>query len=348
MAALTCRRCDRPDTCLPVAPFWEEDPMKLHFIAAAFCALTAPALAADYEIRLANSLSPDEPTNVAADFFAAEVAKRTDGRVEIQVFPAQQLGSEKDVNQMMRQGANIISITSSGYLSDFVPDIGVLEGPYLLDDVAQYDKLIQSDWFGTIEDRFRDEGMVFLTKNALFGSRNMLTDKPIRTPADIEGMTIRVPPNTVFVKTFEAMGARPTTVEWAEVYGALQQNVVEGAEAPLGSLWGSKLHETRSTISMTQHFTAFTYWMINADYFATMPEDIQQIMLEVGAEAGALSTQLTLEREEEYKQQFRDAGITIVEDVDTAAFREKTAGVYQEFPDWTPGLYDTIQGILSE
>jgi tripartite ATP-independent transporter DctP family solute receptor len=308
--------------------------------------IATPLFAADYTIRLANSLSPGEPTNAAAAFFAEEVAKRTEGRVEIQVFPAQQLGSEKDVNQMMRQGAPMISVTSSGYLSDFVPDIGVLEGPYLLDDPAQFDTLVNSEWFDGIKAEFAQEGIAFVVNNALFGARNMLTDTPVRSPADVQGMTVRVPPNTVFIKTFEAMGTRPTTVEWAEVYSALQQNVVQAAEAPLGSIWGSKLHETRDTLSMTRHFTAFTFWVINADYLETLPEDIQTVLMEVGAEAGALCTKLTLEREEEYKQQFRDAGVTIVEDVDIAAFREATAAVYDAFPDWTPGLYSTIRGIL--
>ncbi len=304
------------------------------------------ASAADYTIRLANSLSPQEPTNEAATFFAEEVEKRTNGRVAIQVFPAQQLGSEKDANQMVRQGAPMISVTSSGYLSDFVPDIGVLEGPYLLDDPGQFDRLVDSEWFDGIKASFEEQGMIFLVDNALFGARNILADAPVRTPADIEGMTVRVPPNTVFIKTFEAMGARPTTVEWAEVYSALQQNVVEAAEAPMGSLWGSKLHETRDTISMTSHFTAFTFWIINADYFAGLPEDVQNVMMEVGNEAGALATEFTLEREEEYKAQFQEAGTTFVDDVDIAAFREVTASVYEEFPGWTPGLYRTIRDIL--
>ncbi|HET7413486.1 MAG TPA: TRAP transporter substrate-binding protein DctP, partial [Pararhizobium sp.] len=226
-------------------------------IAAMACALSFPAFAADhYTIRVADSLSPSEPTNKAVNYFVEEVEKRTDGRVTVQVFPAQQLGSEKDVNAMMRQGANLISVTSSGYLSDFVPDIGILDGPYLFDDPQDHEKLINSDWFKSIEDEFEKEGMVFVVKNQLFGARDIIADKPIRTPADIKGMTVRVPPNTVFIKTFDAMGARPTTVEWSETYSALQQNVVQAAEAPLGSLWGSKLYETRKVISMTKHFTA--------------------------------------------------------------------------------------------
>ena len=137
-------------------------------------------------------------------------------------------------------------------------------------------------------------------------------------------------------------------MEWSEVYSALQQNVVEGAEAPLGSLWGSKLHETRDVISLTQHFTAFTFWVINADYFDSLPDDIQTVMKEVGRETGALATQLTLERDEEYKDKFRAEGVTIIDDVDIQAFRDKTAGVYEQFPNWTPGLYQKIQKILAE
>ena len=188
--------------------------------------------------------------------------------------------------------------------------------------------------------------MVFVVKNQLFGAREILADRPVRTPDDIKGMTIRVPPNTLFIKTFTAMGARPTTVEWSEVYSAMQQNVVEGAEAPLGSLWGSKLYETRKFISMTKHFTAFNYWVINAKYFDGMPVNIQKFLLEVGKEAGAYGTKVTLDEEQAYIDKLHKAGVTFVDDVDIEAFRKLTAGVYSDFPKWTPGLYDMVEKIL--
>ena len=187
--------------------------------------------------------------------------------MQIQVFPSEQLGSGKDVNEMIRQGANVMNITDPGYLSDFVPDIGVLNGPYLIKDPNDYDKLLASDWYKGIEKKLEAAGFKLVMANGFFGQRHLIADKPVRKPEDMAGMTVRVPPNTMWIETFKAMGARPTTVQWSEVYNALQQNVVAGAEAPLGSLWGSKLHETRKVISMTGHFTAFVMWPINAGYF---------------------------------------------------------------------------------
>ena len=150
----------------------------------------------------------------------------------------------------------------------------------------------------------------------------------------------------MWIVTFKAMGARPTTVQWSEVYNALQQNVVAGAEAPLGSLWGSKLHETRKIISMTGHFTAFVMWPINANYFNKLPADVQKVLLEEGTKAGNEMTRLTLELQNDYINKFKAAGVTFVTDVDTAAFQKSTASVYKEFPKWTPGLHDVVLGEL--
>ena len=146
--------------------------------------------------------------------------------------------------------------------------------------------------------------------NGFFGKRHLIADKPARTPADIAGMTVRVPPNQMWIETFKAMGARPTTVQWSEIYNALQQNVVQAAEAPLGSLWGSKLHETRKVLSMTGHFTAFAMWPINTSYFGKLPADVQKVLLEEGRRAGAEMTRLTLAMEKDYLAKMKGAGMT--------------------------------------
>lgn len=310
--------------------------------------LSMPVAAQEIKIRLAHSLSTTEPTHLAAEYLAKNLAERSKGKISLQVFPNQQLGSEKDVNEMMRQGANLMTVTDAGYLSDFVPDMGVLAGPYLFRTPDDQSKLIKSDWFKSIEQKLEKSGIKLVVKNGYFGQRHIIADKPIRKPEDIAGMTIRVPPNTVFVETFKAMGARPTTVQWSEVYSALQQNVVAGAEAPLGSLWGSKLHETRKVISMTKHFTAFNYWVINLDYFKRLPADVQKMLLEEGEKAGAYMTKLTIEKQKGYMDEFKKAGVTFVEDVDIPAFQKATASVYSAFPKWTPGLHDTVTKIIND
>lgn len=310
------------------------------------CMLAGNAMAADYSIKFAHSLSTSEPAHLAAEFFARNVTERSQGRLEIEVFPGEQLGSGKEVNEMIRQGANVMNLTDAGYLSDFVPDVGVLNGPYLVKRPEDFKKILASDWYQGIDGELQEAGFRVVAANGLFGARHVIADKPVRTPADIEGMTVRVPPNQMWIATFEAMGARPTTVNWAEVYSALAQNVVAAAEAPLGSLWGSKLFETRKTISMTGHFLAFTSFVASEAYFQSLPEDLQTILLEEGLKAGDHLTRLTLEKQDEYVKMFEAEGVTFVTDVDVEAFQEATASVYDAFPDWTPGLHDRINAIL--
>ena len=315
-------------------------------LALAALAASSALCAQEIKIRFAHSLSATEPAHQAAEFFAKNVAARTNGRVQIQVFPGEQLGPGKEVNEMIRQGANVMNITDPGYLSDFVPDIGVLNGPYLIKDPKDYDKLLASDWYKSVETKLNQAGFKLIMANGFFGQRHMISDKPIRKPEDAAGMTVRVPPNTMWIETFKAMGARPATVQWAEVYNALQQNVVQGAEAPLGSLWGSKLHEQRKVISMTGHFTAFVMWPINAGYFAKLPADVQQVLLEEGKKAGEHMTRLTLDQQQDYMSKFKAAGVTFITDVDLPAFQKATAGVYNAFPKWSPGLHDQVTKIV--
>jgi TRAP-type transport system periplasmic protein len=320
----------------------------IRFGLAAVClaAAATAATAQEIKIRFAHSLSPTEPAHLAAEYFAKNVAARTKGHVQITVFPAEQLGPGKDVNEMIRQGANVMNITDPGYLSDFVPDVGVLNGPYLVKTPQEYEKLLASDWFKGIEKKLEAAGFKLIMANGFFGQRELICDKPVRKPEDMAGMTVRVPPNTMWIETFKAMGARPTTVQWAEVYNALQQHVVEGAEAPLGSLWGSKLQETRKVISLTGHFTAFVMWPINTAFFNKLPKDVQQILLEEGQRAGVEMTRLTLASQDEYLAKFKGAGVTIVSDVDIPAFQKATASVYKAFPKWTPGLRETVLANL--
>lgn len=306
-----------------------------------------PAIAQDVlKIRFAHSLSITEPAHLAAEFFAKNVAARTNNKVQIQVFPGEQLGPGKEVNEMIRQGANVMNITDPGYMSDFVPDIGVLNGPYLIKDPSDYNKLLASDWYQGVEKKLEAAGFKMIMANGFFGQRHIIADKPVRKPEDVAGMTVRVPPNTMWIETFKAMGARPTTVQWSEVYSALQQNVVVAAEAPLGSLWGSKLHETRKVISMTGHFTAFVMWPMNINYFNKLPEDVQKVLLEEGKKAGDEMTRQTLELQNDYVSKFKAAGVTFVSDVDVPAFQKSTANVYKAFPKWSPGLHDTVMAVL--
>ncbi|WP_179381661.1 C4-dicarboxylate TRAP transporter substrate-binding protein [Jannaschia marina] len=307
------------------------------------------AQAQDYTFRLAHVTSDQEPLQEAMEEFVRNVEARTEGRVDIEIFPNAQLGSNPEVFEQVRAGAPIITISDPGYLSDFVADFGVLGGPYLMEDPRDFQRIVESDLYAELVDRLRDEaGLELLALNWLFGSRHMLSDVAISSPEDTAGLTFRTPPNIMWVETFEAIGARPTQIAWGEVYSALSAGVVDAAEAPLPSIYGARLHEAKSTVSLTAHFRGFTGLMMNAEVFASMPEDIRTIMLEEADATGGFMTDLMLDSEEEWIARLEEEGVIFNRDVDLAAFQAATADVYNRFPDWSDGLYEQVRDILDD
>jgi tripartite ATP-independent transporter DctP family solute receptor len=319
-------------------------------LACAACLLGAgTAVAQDtINLRFAHSLSTNEPFHQAAEFFANNMKERTKGRVQIRVFPGEQLGSLKDTMDMIRQGSNVIVSTDSGYLADFVPDFGILNGPYLLKDPAEFRKLLASDWYKEITAKAHDAGFQVLAFNWYFGARQIIGDRPVRNLEEMKGFSIRVPPVPMFIETFKALGARGVTLNFSEVYTGLQQKVVDGAEAPLPTLYGVKLYETSKVITMTSHFTAFLGLSMNAGVFDKLPPDIKTALLEEAVRAGEHMTKLTEARQLAVIKDFEAKGVKIVKDVDIPAFQKATAVVYTQFPKWTPGLYERVRRIIAQ
>lgn len=319
-------------------------------LAGAALLFIAPTVyAEEVTLRLAHVLSPSEPMHLAAERYAEIVAERSDGRISISVFPSGQLGGNPDLYEQVRMGVPVIQISDPGYLSDFVADFGVLNGPYLLDDPADFQKLIESDWYAGIVEQIAEEHRIrVLSLNWLFGSRHIIANQPVRTLDDMENLAIRVPPNVMWIETFRALGARGTTLDWPEVYSGLANRVIDAAEAPLSSLYGSRLYESADTISMTSHFIAFTGPIINEDLFQSMPTDLREILTEAAVEAGLYMADLVNEGQATFRASLEAQGTTFVDDVDTAAFREATASVYDAFPEWSEGLHDRIRALLDD
>ena len=158
------------------------------------------AVAQEYSFRLPHVTSSTEPINDAALFFAEKVEERSNGRIVIEVFPGGQLGTNPEIYEQVSLGAPLIIIADTGYLSDFVPDLGVLNGPSLLDQPQDFKKILDSDWFSELLASVREESnFELLTLNWFFGDRNVIAHKPVTSVADFEGLSIRVPPNTMWI-----------------------------------------------------------------------------------------------------------------------------------------------------
>jgi tripartite ATP-independent transporter DctP family solute receptor len=310
--------------------------------------LSSAASAQEFKLRFATSVAnTQEPSYKEMEAFAQRVKQRSGGRLDLQLFPGEQLGAQKKVNEMISSGANIMNMTDYGQMGQFLPDAGVLAGPYIFGDLDQANRLFKSAVFKDVSDRLEQKGVKIIMANGLFGARHMLADRPIRKPDDLKGVTMRVPPSPIMVETFKAFGARPTEIAWGEVYNALQSNVANGAEAPFGSIWGSKLHEVRKVVSKTNHQLMFTTWVTSANFFKSLPADLQTILMEEGQRAAESLTKATLEADEGYAQQLQKAGVQVVSDVDIPAFQKASAPVYTTLPNLTPGFVDKAKAAMA-
>jgi len=317
-------------------------------LAAAFAA--APASGADVTLRVTHEMAPQDAINIAAVRFAERVAERTGGKVDVKVFPAAQLGHDNDSLEQIKLGADLVVITNPGGAAPAeVPDLSVLDGPYLYDGLQDYHTLIRSDWFKSITEQLEQKaGLKVLSANWLFGVRHVLSDRPIRTPEDMKGLKIRIPPLEMWVETFQALEANGQTINFGEAYTALSSGVVDAVESPLESLWAAKFYEVKKVISMTGHFTNWIAPIMSAQVFNAQPPEIQAILLEEAELAGEIITALALDREQGFREKLEGAGVTFVEDVDRDAFREKTAVVYTRIKQWSPGLYETVRTAMGK
>jgi tripartite ATP-independent transporter DctP family solute receptor len=321
----------------------------LLFVAFAVFAL-APAQAADVTLRVTHEMGAQDAINIAALRFAQRVADRSAGLIDVKVFPAAQLGHDNDALEQIRGGADLIVITQAAAAAPAdVPDLTILDGPYLYDSLDDYRRLAKSDWFKGEAQKLEDKaGMKLLAANWLFGVRHVLSDRPIRTPDDFKGLKIRIPPLAMWVETFKALGANGQTINFGEAYTALSSGVVEAVESPLESHWAAKFYEVKKTMSMTGHFTNWIAPIMSAKVFNALPADQQAILIEEAELAGEMITALTLDREQGFREKLQAAGVTFVDDVDRKAIGEATKVVYTQFKEWTPGLYDTVQAALGK
>ena len=227
------------------------------------------------------------PLHKATLKFAELVKQKTNGQVEIQVFPASQLGSELDIDQAVKAGTVDMAIPGAGDTANLLKEYNLFNTPYIFKNTAQLHQV--SD--GEIGKQFADKmlqtnGIRIIAQNWERGARNLIINKPVRIPADLKGLKIRVPQVPVYVEAFKAMGASPTPIAFPEAFGALQQGVVDGLECPIDFIYDNKFYEPVKYLILTGHILSVETLMINEKKFQSLTPDQQKDLVEAGKEAG--------------------------------------------------------------
>lgn len=180
------------------------------------------------KLKLAHALTEGHPVHLAMVEFAKEVKDKTDGKVEILIFPNGQLGGEREITELIQAGAIDMIKTNAGPMESFAKEYSVLSLPYLFKDIHQNLAVLKSDIGEDILNATIDRGFIGLTfYNS--GTRNMYTKKPVKSVTDLNGMKIRVQTSKTMVKMTELLGGSPSPLSFGEIYTALQQGVVDGA-----------------------------------------------------------------------------------------------------------------------
>lgn len=299
------------------------------FLSLGALALPQSAAAQDYTLNVNTALTEQDPLYKGLETFKQKVEERTNGAVEIRIFPASQLGKDEDVLEQARTGAPNAVVVDGGRLAVYVEEFGVLGAPYLASGFEGVRKVVTSDLFETWVEKLKEEaGLQVLSFNWWQGERHLLTNKPIAGPADLQGVRMRTPGAPVWMETIRAMGATPTPMGWAEVYPALQQQVIDAVEAQHPASYGARLYEVIDHITKTGHINLITGIVTSAQWFETLPEEYQTILREEALAAGDAASRMTQESLAEYERQFKEQGVTIQE-IDVAPFVEATAPVYE-------------------
>ncbi|MCE8016234.1 TRAP transporter substrate-binding protein [Halomonas sp. MCCC 1A17488] len=302
-------------------------------IAAASFGMTQ-AQAAEYTFSFAHVLIEDTPNGQAALRFKEEVEEKSDGRIQIDVLPAAQVGGDVEIIEQIQMGLVDIGIPPTATLGNFEPRLQILDLPFLIADYDTMVKVLDGEVGREILDTLNDDNM-FAVNFWGAGFRHMTNNvRPIHGPEDLEAIRMRTMQAPIIISTYENLDANATAMAFTEVYNGLQQGVVEGQENPLANIYTMRFHEVQDYLSLTNHAYHAYAAVINQDSWDSLPEDLQEVMLEAFDNGRDTSRQLTLEDEGRILEEIEDE-IAINEITPEAreAFIEASLPVHEEYEE---------------
>ena len=303
---------------------------KKTLVAVAALAVAGMVQAASYNLKFGHTGAPNHHYQKIAEMFADRVSDLTKGEVKIAVFPSDQLGKQLEITEGVMMGTHDMCQTSDTILSNWVPELGIGNLPFIFNDNSDYRKVFDGPLGEKFAKLIEPTGAIVIGwwENGMRHTTNNV--RPITKPADFKGLNIRVPEGEVFVDTFKALGANPTVVSFGELYFALQLKAVDGQENPPAHVVTQKFYEVQKYISKTGHIHMSSPILMNKALLDSMPKAYQDAILQAGREMGPIHTKMVEELENEQWKEIAAHGMKINE-VDKAPFREAVKPVIEKF-----------------
>lgn len=284
-----------------------------------------------YTISLGHGVMENHPTHFGALRLQKLVAERSNGRMEIKIYPNRQLGEEREMVEGIQMGTFDIAVVSTGPLGGFVPQINVVDLPFLFKNNIHA--------YGVLDGPIGRELLNKFSKAGIYGAafwengwRNLTASKAIRKPGDLKGIKIRTMENKVHMDSFKELGAGPTPMVWGEVYTSLKQGVIDAQENPYTVIYTNNLWEVQDYVMETGHFYSPHIVLVSQKTLDKLPDDLKNLLINSIQEATTYQRMKSNELSNDMKQKLLQKGIEILE-VNKEPFQQEVMPVYKKYSD---------------
>jgi tripartite ATP-independent transporter DctP family solute receptor len=298
-------------------------------------------------LRWGDVQAPTHPSPQSAERAAMDVKERTGGRIEIQIFPSGQLGGSRDMVEAVASGALTMVTEGAALLGQFLPQISIIEAPYIWNDAAHMTRALSSPLMDELNKALIEKRGMRMIAVDYYGKRHLTTGtKEVKSVADMQGFKLRVPEVDTFKAMAEAWGAKPTPLNFGELYLALSQGAVDGQENPLPTIQSGKLYEVQKYLVLTGHIITPRLVIVNETAWQKIPDADRAIVQSAIRTGAAWNDQEILAQEASLAETFKKAGMTII-DPDVESFRKpvlaKVPAMFEA--KWGKGLWDRIRSL---
>jgi tripartite ATP-independent transporter DctP family solute receptor len=263
--------------------------------------VASAATAQKFHLKLSHQMAPTHTLNETANKFAELVKEKTQGNVDVEVFPSASLGSERENVEALKTGTLDLGIIAVEFYPSYVKESAVLILPYLYKDYDHLSRVLASDVGKDVAAMILDKTNIRPLTYLTMAFRQMFTNREVRNAADLKGLKMRVPESPLYVAAFKQLGAAPTPIAWGEVYTALQTGVVSGVENTPEAVQTTSLDQVTKFMNFSNHMTSSSTISMSESVFKKLPKEYQQAVLSAAAEAAKFNHGLTVSRDQEYR-----------------------------------------------
>lgn len=297
------------------------------------------------ELALAIHVDPSHAMFKVGERLKKNIEEKTDGDITVTILGTE-VGGERDHLEGVSTGEYAIALGGSMPMTLYAPKFAAADLPFVYNSSEEARKVYEGETGKKLNQSLIEHGNMRLVGLSIRNPRNLTSNMPVHTPADIKNVRMRVPEIAPWVKVWQRIGALPSPIAWPEVYTSLQTGVIDMQENPVDFIQAGKLYEVQDYINRTEHVYSFFHWLMNEDFYESLSDDERKVVLSAIDDATQWGDKIVIQQEDELYKQLQDEGMKVV-DPDIKAFREAAKPALREIvKSYDPAVRDYVTSLI--